>query len=166
MYVFRNSSVGGEIENFAVLHSNIVWPSPGAFNFSENLKALYLQKVTVSEANRKGLLKTLFNFTHTVHKLEISDCDLGRVNYSLVRGDFVFANISNNEWTLSEGKALDISGFSVNMKDNNIRVPESGSGDIKMRIRENGSLTLQNNRIEFSEEEARTMFEVMERHTK
>ena len=160
--VFRNSSVGGEIENFAVLHSNIVWPSPGAFNFSENLKALYLQKVTVSEANRKGLLKTLFNFTHTVHKLEISDCDLGRVNYSLVRGDFVFANISNNEWTLSEGRALDISGFSVNMKDNNIRVPVSGSGDIKMRIRENGSLTLQNNRIEFSEEEARTMFEVME----
>ena len=160
--LFRNSSVGGEIENFAILHSNIVWPSPGAFHFSENLKGLYLQKVKVSEANRKGLLKTLFNFTHTVPKLEISESDLGHLNYSLVRGDFVFANISNNEWTLSEGKALDISGFSLNMKDNRITLPEAGSGDIKMKIRENGSLTLQNNRIEFSEEGARTMFEVME----
>ena len=159
---FRNSSVGGEIENFAVLHSTIVWPKPWAFNFSENLKGLYLQKVKVKEANRKGLIKSLFSFTHTVHRLELFECDLGNVNYALVRGDFVFANISRNKWTVSQGRSLDISGFSVNMKDNIIRLAETGSGDIEMRVREKGSLTLQNNTLQHSGEEARTMFEVMD----
>lgn len=160
--IFINSSVGGEIENFAVLHSTIVWPKPWAFHFSENLKGLYLQKVTVKEANRKGLIKSLFSFSHTVHRLELFECDLGNVNYALVRGDFVFANISRNKWTVSQGRSLDISGFLVNMKDNIIRLAETGSGDIEMRVRENGSLTLQNNRLEHSGEEARTMFEVMD----
>ena len=116
----------------------------------------------MSEANRIGLLKTLFNFAHTVTKLEISECDLGNLNYTLVRGDFVFANISSNEWTLSQGRALDISGYSVNMKDNIISVSGAGSGDIEMRIRENGSLTMQSNRLQFAEAGAtRPMFEVM-----
>lgn len=116
----------------------------------------------MSEANRIGLLKTLFNFAHTVTKLEISECDLGNLNYTLVRGDFVFANISSNEWTVSQGRALDISGYSVNMKDNIISVSGAGSGDIEMRIRENGSLTMQSNRLQFAEAGAtRPMFEVM-----
>ena len=116
----------------------------------------------MSEANRKGLLKTLFNFDHTVIKLEISECDLGNLNYTLVRGDFVFANISVNEWTVSQGRAIDISSYSVNMKDNIIRVSGAGSGDIEMRIRENGSLTMQRNRLEFAEAgDTRPMFEVM-----
>lgn len=116
----------------------------------------------MSDANRIGLLKTLFNFAHTVTKLEISECDLGNLNYTLVRGDFVFANISSNEWTVSQGRALDISGYSVNMKDNIISVSGAGSGDIEMRIRENGSLTMQSNRLQFAEAGAtRPMFEVM-----
>ena len=160
--LLRNSSVGGEIENFAVLRSNISWPSPRAFNFSKNLKGLYLKQVKMSDTNRRGLLKTLLNFDHTVTTLEISECDLGNLNYTLVRGDFVFANISGNEWTLSQGRALDISGYSVNMKDNIISVSGAGNGDIEMRIRENGSLTMQSNRLEFAEAEAtRPMFEVM-----
>ena len=159
---FRNSSVGGEIENFAVLHSAIVWPSPRAFHFSEKLQGLYLQKVRVSGANRRGLIKTLINFSHLVPRLVITQCDLGNLNYTLVRGDFVFANISGNEWTVSQGRALDISGHSVNMEDNLIRLPEAGSGDIEMRIRDNGSLSLMRNKLQTSGHEARTMFEVME----
>ena len=105
------------------------------------------------------MIKALFKFAHPVSKLEISDCDLGHLNYTLIQGDFVFANISGNKWTLSQGRALDISAISLNMKDNIITLPETGSGDIEMRIRENGSLTMQNNS---PKDMARSLFEVMD----
>ena len=133
-----------------------------AFNFSENLKGLYLQKVQFTLANRKGLIKSLFSFAHTVHRLELTECDLGNLNYTLVQGDFVFANISGNEWTVSQGRSLAISGFSVNVKDNIISLAENGTGDITLRVRENGRLTLQNNSLQHLGEVARTLFEVMD----
>ena len=96
----RKNAVGHNLEKLAILDSTLDNPYPMAFSLVEPFKKLYLEKMRLTRVNTRGLMKTLFNFKTKLSKLDVKNCSLGHVNYTLFRGESFFVNITNNEMIL------------------------------------------------------------------
>ena len=65
----RRNSVGENLENLAIIDANLDNPYPMAFSLSSPFRKLYLERVKLTGMNKKGFMKTLFNFKTKISKL-------------------------------------------------------------------------------------------------
>ena len=131
------------MENLSIFNSNIEVLAPNPFDVKSGFKRLYLEKVHFTKTNRKGYLQRLFHISSKADKLYISNCDLGHLNYTLIDGDFNFANISNNSLSIGQEVAMRISANNINITGN--QMTRSASGRIALECKD--SLHMENNQV-------------------
>ena len=106
-----------------------------------------------------GGLTSLFKFDkeEPLERLEITECNLGRVNYTFVEGAFTFVNISNNIITVDQKKVMDLEAKNVTLQNNVVEALENG-GKLVLKVKNN--LLIENNTFENYQNE--TDFDILD----
>eukprot|EP00092_Neocalanus_flemingeri_P070043 GFUD01085923.1.p1 GENE.GFUD01085923.1~~GFUD01085923.1.p1 ORF type:complete len:714 (+),score=176.36 GFUD01085923.1:68-2143(+) len=98
-----------------------------AFLLSKTFNKLYLEKVKLTRTNTRGIMKTLFHFPRKLSKLDVKDCSLGFLNYTLFRGESFFVNITNNKMIVESEDAIEITANHLEFTHNDVEGKELGA---------------------------------------
>ena len=125
---FRHSTVGKNLENFAILNSTVENPTRTAFNFTAHLQKLLLRQVRFTRVNtRLFSTETLFNVNSKLAMFEISNCDIGNINFTFLNAETVHGKIVNNQFRLSQERAFDLKANNMTIVNNTIDTDTKGS---------------------------------------
>ena len=113
-----------------------------------------MKKVQFTRVNPRGGIETLFNVGSDLDILEISDCNLGTLNYTFLSAKTLNTKIINNDFTLDHESAFIIKARNWSVVQNKIKKVkgrmEIGSHGVNSRV------LIENNEVEFSKESQET----------
>ena len=147
-FTFRTSTVGKNLKNFGILNSTVENPIPTAFNFTSRLEKLLLRQVRLTRVNVRGRTETLLNVKYKLDLLEISDCNIGNLNFTFLNANAWHAKIINNQFSLSQEKAFVLKANNLNITNNTIETNMKGTMEISVV----SHLHIEDNDISSSEE--------------
>ena len=109
-----------------------------------------MKKVQFTRVNPKGGIQTLFNVKSDLDILEISDCNLGTLNYTFLKANTLKTKIINNDFTLDNDRAFIIEARNLSVVQNKIKKVKGGL--MLTSQGENSWVEIESNEVKYSEQ--------------
>lgn len=116
--------------------------------FNLSLETLLLKKVQFTRVNPKGGIRTLFNVKSDLDILEISDCNLGTLNYTFLKAKTMKTKINNNDFTLDHDNAFIIEARNLSIAQNKIKKVKGSMEFTSYGV--NSLVEIESNEVKFS----------------